>query len=45
MDKVLGLEGEASHWSLFNRFVLAGQLLDAADVAGRWPAGGRQRSG
>ena len=30
------LEAEAtfSHWSLFNRFVMAAQMLDAADAAG-----------
>jgi hypothetical protein len=34
MSKVLDLEGTATHWSLFNRFVMAAQMLDAADAAG-----------
>lgn len=27
-------ESEYDHWSLFNRFIMAGQMLDAADAAG-----------
>lgn len=34
MEKVLVAESEYEHWSLFNRFILASQLLDAADAAG-----------
>ncbi|PSC73883.1 ABC transporter A family member 2 isoform B [Micractinium conductrix] len=36
-SKVLEAEATFSHWSLFNRFVMAAQMLDAADAAG--PAG------
>lgn len=31
-DKVLEAEATYSNWGLFNRFVLASQLLDAADA-------------
>ncbi|GAB4821271.1 hypothetical protein N2152v2_008317 [Parachlorella kessleri] len=34
LGKVIEAESTASHWSLFNRFILALQLLDAADTAG-----------
>ncbi|KAI3425011.1 hypothetical protein D9Q98_008393 [Chlorella vulgaris] len=34
MDKVLDAEANNTHWSLFNRFVMAAQMLDAADAAG-----------
>ncbi|KAL4424419.1 hypothetical protein ABPG77_005662 [Micractinium sp. CCAP 211/92] len=34
MEKVLVAESEYDHWSLFNRFIMAGQMLDAADAAG-----------
>lgn len=34
VEKVLAAESEYDHWSLFNRFIMAGQLLDAADAAG-----------
>lgn len=38
-------ESQNTHWSLFNRFVMAAQMLDAADAAGAlrgapWPASG-----
>jgi len=33
-SKVLAAEGTYSHWSLFQRFCLAIELLDAADAAG-----------
>ena len=39
MSKVLELEGTAAHWSLFNRFVMAAQMLDAADAAGEHTQG------
>ena len=39
MSKVLELEGTATHWSLFNRFVMAAQMLDAADAAGEHTQG------
>ena len=32
--KALEAEGSSSHWSLFDRFCLAIELLDAADSAG-----------
>ncbi len=32
--KVLTAEGEYSNWSLLNRFVLANEVLDAAEAAG-----------
>ena len=34
VDKVLDAEANYSHWSLFNRFCMANDLLDAADAAG-----------
>lgn len=34
VEQVLAAESEYDHWSLFNRFIMAGQLLDAADAAG-----------
>ncbi|DBB11157.1 TPA: Phosphoglucan, water dikinase, chloroplastic [Trebouxia sp. C0006] len=34
LGKVLTAEGTYSHWSLFNRFILANEILDAADSAG-----------
>ena len=34
VDKVLVAEGTYSHWSLFNRFILVNDVLDAADAAG-----------
>lgn len=33
-DKVIEAEGTYSHWSLFQRFILANELLDGADAAG-----------
>ncbi|PRW45423.1 Carbohydrate-Binding Module Family 45 [Chlorella sorokiniana] len=33
-EKILVAESEYTHWSLFNRLVMAAQLLDAADAAG-----------
>lgn len=36
VDKVLDAEANYSHWSLFNRFCMANDLLDAADAAGEW---------
>lgn len=41
MEKVLEAESTYGNWSLFNRFVMAAQLLDACDAAGAcglWPA-------
>lgn len=35
LGKVLTAEGTYTHWSLFNRFILANEILDAADSAGR----------
>ena len=35
LGKVLTAEGTYTHWSLFNRFILANEMLDAADSAGR----------
>ena len=46
-SKVLEAEATFSHWSLFNRFVMAAQMLDAADAAGAsqrgraWAGAGR----
>ena len=34
VDKVVNMEASASHWSLFNRFCMAIDVLDAADAAG-----------
>lgn len=34
LGKVLTAEGTYTHWSLFNRFILANEVLDAADSAG-----------
>ena len=34
LGKVLTAEGTYDHWSLFNRFILANEILDAADSAG-----------
>ncbi|EFN54548.1 hypothetical protein CHLNCDRAFT_135335 [Chlorella variabilis] len=34
LEKVLQEESQNTHWSLFNRFVMAAQMLDAADAAG-----------
>ena len=34
ISKVITAEATYSHWSLFNRFCLANELLDAADAAG-----------
>ena len=34
LGKVLTAEGTYTHWSLFNRFILANDILDAADSAG-----------
>ncbi len=34
VDKVVDMEANASHWSLFNRFCMANDVLDAADAAG-----------
>lgn len=34
LGKVLTAEGTYTHWSLFNRFILANEILDAADSAG-----------
>lgn len=34
VDKVVDMEATASHWSLFNRFCMANDVLDAADAAG-----------
>lgn len=34
LGKVLTAEGTYEHWSLFNRFILANEILDAADSAG-----------
>ena len=36
VGKVIAAESSYEHWSLFNRFILALQLLDAADSAGGW---------
>lgn len=33
-DKALQAEGKYTHWSLFDRFCLANELLDASDSAG-----------
>lgn len=33
-DKALAAEGTYSHWSLFDRFCLVNELLDASDSAG-----------
>lgn len=33
-DKIYTAEGTYTHWSLFNRFCLANELLDAADAVG-----------
>ena len=33
-DKIIAAEATYTHWSLFNRFCLANELLDAADAAG-----------
>ena len=33
-DKALAAEGSYSHWSLFDRFCLVNELLDASDSAG-----------
>lgn len=33
---MLEAESTFSHWSLFNRFIMAAQMLDAADAAGGW---------
>ena len=45
--KALEAEGSSSHWSLFDRFCLAIELLDAADSAGEkvalTPPGDSQR--
>jgi len=38
LGKVLTAEGTYSHWSLFNRFILANEILDAADSAGAYRA-------
>lgn len=38
-DRVLSCEGEAEHWSLKDRFVLANDVLDGLAAAGRQPAG------
>lgn len=35
LGKVLTAEGTYTHWSLFNRFILANEILDAADSAGK----------
>lgn len=37
-DKALAAEGTYSHWSLFDRFCLVNELLDAADSAGETTA-------
>lgn len=37
-DKALAAEGSYSHWSLFDRFCLVNELLDASDSAGDRPA-------
>lgn len=34
VDKVVDAEANYSHWSLFNRFCMANEILDAADAAG-----------
>jgi hypothetical protein len=34
VDKVIEAEASSSHWSLFNRFLMANEILDAADAAG-----------
>ena len=34
-DKALAAEGSYSHWSLFDRFCLVNELLDASDSAGK----------
>ncbi|BDA48979.1 Alpha-glucan water dikinase, chloroplastic [Coccomyxa sp. Obi] len=34
VEKVVDMEANASHWSLFNRFCMANDVLDAADAAG-----------
>ena len=34
VDKVIEAESTYTHWSLFNRFCMANDVLDAADVAG-----------
>lgn len=34
-EKALKAEGSYSHWSLFDRFCLVNELLDAADSAGK----------
>ena len=33
--QVLTAEGTYDHWSLFNRFIMANDILDAADAAGK----------
>lgn len=35
VDKVVSAESTYTHWSLFNRFCMANDILDAADAAGR----------
>ena len=35
-SKILTAESTYSHWSLFNRFILALQLVDEADSIGVW---------
>ena len=34
VDKVITAESTYTHWSLFNRFCMANDILDAADAAG-----------
>ena len=34
-SQVLGIEGSDGHWSLVSRLMLANEVLDAADAAGR----------
>ncbi len=34
VDKVIEAESTYTHWSLFNRFCMANDILDAADAAG-----------
>ena len=34
VDKVIEAEATYTHWSLFNRFCMANDILDAADAAG-----------
>ena len=34
IDKVLKAESEYTHWGLVPRFMLANEILDAADAAG-----------